>query len=223
MRTFTQLPLLAICCGLVAGCGPDDVSFPNTPTAVALTPSEACDGLVGFDMPQSAFSLPTSGATVESATLVAADSATGTPGYCQVLGAIAPVDPNSFPINFQVNLPTTWNFKAMHFGGGGYNGSLVSGLGNVPGASGSATPLQRNYVTFGSDSGHSRTNPAWGLNEEALENFGGDQLKKTLDAARAIVRERYGRPIAIQYFAGGSQGGMKVFWSFSAGLNNTRA
>ena len=48
--------------------------------------------------------------------------------YCKVLGAIAPVDPNAPPINFQVNLPAQWNGKAVQYGGGGSNGVLITGL-----------------------------------------------------------------------------------------------
>jgi hypothetical protein len=39
------------------------------------------------------------------------------------LGTIAPVNPAAQLINFQVNLPTTWNGKALQYGGGGFNGT----------------------------------------------------------------------------------------------------
>jgi feruloyl esterase len=52
--------------------------------------------------------------------------------YCKVLGSINPVDPAAPPIKFQVNLPASWNGKATMFGGGGYNGIIGTGLGNVP-------------------------------------------------------------------------------------------
>ena len=40
-----------------------------------------------------------------------------------MLGTIAPVNPAAQLINFQVNLPTTWNGKALQYGGGGFNGT----------------------------------------------------------------------------------------------------
>src|SRR5258706_15027165 len=75
--------------------------------------------------------LPSSGATIDSAALVAPSAlavleraptpaATITPGapeYCKVLGRIAPVDPNAPPILFEVNLPTQWNGRSVQYGG----------------------------------------------------------------------------------------------------------
>ena len=79
-------------------------------------------------------------ATVESATLVeaaplsvaergptpAATINPATPQYCKVLGAIAPVDPKAPPIKFEVNLPTAWNGRSVQYGGGGFNGVLIT-------------------------------------------------------------------------------------------------
>ena len=42
-------------------------------------------------------------------------------------------------------------------------------------------------------------------------NFGGDQLKKTRDAAVHLIRARYGRAAKRFYIAGSSQGGHEVF------------
>jgi hypothetical protein len=50
-----------------------------------------------------------------------------TPDYCRVLGSIAPLDAAAQLVNFRLNLPTARNGKAMQYGGG-YNGTLVSGL-----------------------------------------------------------------------------------------------
>ena len=208
---------LAFACAAVAGtfaltsCGSDDSSSP----AAALTPKQACDALAGQRIEAASIGLPTTGATVASASLVAAGEAGNANGeFCKVLGAIHPVDKNAPDINFEVNLPTAWNDKALHFGGGGYNGSLVTGLGQVPfGPATAPTPLAQGYVTLGSDSGHSGSgvDASFGLNDEALANFGGDQLKKTRDAALALVRSRYGKGPSRMYFAGNSQGGHEGF------------
>ena len=32
--------------------------------------------------------------------------------YCKVMATIAPVDPKSFPIEIEINLPIVWNGKA---------------------------------------------------------------------------------------------------------------
>src|SRR5208337_270559 len=61
--------------------------------------------------------------------------------FCKVLGSIERVHPRAPDINFEVNLPTAWNEKAIQYGGGGYDGSLVDALDNVPlGADNAPTP-----------------------------------------------------------------------------------
>jgi feruloyl esterase len=50
------------------------------------------------------------------------------PEYCKVLGTIAPVDSGAQLIHFQINLPIAWNGKALQYGGGGFNGTLITGL-----------------------------------------------------------------------------------------------
>jgi hypothetical protein len=184
--------------------------------AFAATPQEACAALANLAIEPGAISLPTHGATITSATLITAEAKDNPNGeFCKVLGAILPVDPAAPNINFEVNLPSQWNSKALHYGGGGYDGSLVTGLANVrffkPGTE---TPLKRGYVTFGSDSGHQGRSPAdgsFGMNDEALRNFAGDQLKKTHDVALDLVNRRYGRLPERLYFFGNSQGGHEGF------------
>lgn len=168
---------------------------------------DPCSALAGLKIPASAIGLKTTGAEVKSAASAGA--------YCKVNGAIRPVDPTAPDINFQVNLPNDWNGKAVHFGGGGYNGSLVTGLGIILNPPGVPPAIAQGYVTFGSDSGH-QTSPgrepaAFASNQEALVNFGGEQLKKTRDVAMAIVQRRYGRAPRRTYFTGGSQGGHEAF------------
>jgi feruloyl esterase len=180
--------------------------------AIAATPQESCTALADLTIEPSAISLPTHGATINSATLVTADAKDNPNGeFCKVLGAILPDDPAAPNINFEVNLPSQWNNKALHYGGGGYDGTLITGLANVrffkPGTE---TPLKRGYVTFGSDSGHQSPSVADGsfaMNDEALRNFGGDQLKKTHDVVMDLVKRRYARLPERLYFFGNSQGG----------------
>ena len=102
------------------------------------------------------------------------------------------------------------------FGGGGYNGTIATGMANVPaGPTDKPSPLGRGYATFGSDSGH-QAGPAgsrdgsFGVNDEALRNFGGEALKKTRDVAVAVIAARYGANPQRTYFAGGSTGGREA-------------
>jgi hypothetical protein len=79
----------------------------------------ACDALVNLKVPAAAIALPTNGVTVNATTLMPATADFGE--YCVVQGSIAPVA-DGFPISFQINLPTNWNGRAVHFGGGGFDG-----------------------------------------------------------------------------------------------------
>ena len=137
--------------------------------------------------------------------------------YCLVTGKISPVDTTAPDIQFRVALPETWNSKVVMFGGGGFDGSIPSVVGNVPaGPADQLLPIGRGYATFASDSGHqagalgSQDN-SFGLNDEALRNFGGDAIKKTRDAAVFLIKARYAvDSIQKAYFAGGSTGGREA-------------
>ena len=192
--------------GALAGCA----TRPASPDAQA-----SCAQFNGSRVAASSIGLPTTGAEVKSATLVRATDAGNANGeFCKVQAAIHPVDSRAPDINIEVNLPTAWNGKAMQRGGGGYDGTLVTGLTQVPyGPITGATPLASGYVTLGSDSGHAGTvaDGSFAMNAEALANFGGDQLKKTHDVAMALIGLRYGKAPARFYFAGNSQGGHEAF------------
>ena len=93
---------------------------------------EDCAALVGTTISASTIDLPTTGATVKTATWAVETGG----GQCRVVGDIHPVDPTAPAIEFQVNLPENWNERALQFGGGGYDGSLVTGLGQLSAAAG---------------------------------------------------------------------------------------
>lgn len=184
-------------------------------------PVVTCGALANQTIATALIGLPTSGASVQSATLVAPSpqvvnpngtTTLATPEYCRVLGVIAPIDPSAPSINFQVNLPTAWNQKAMQFGGGGFNGVLVTGLGAAPSAPpGAPLPITRGYATFGTDSGHQAAAlaepQAFALNDEALVNFAYASYKKTRDVAVELVRRYYGFGPRKTYYVGSSEGG----------------
>ena len=96
-------------------------------------------------------------------------------------------------------------------GGGGYNGTLVTGLGpftlqpaNVDNA------LKQGFVTLGTDGGHKSTagfDGTFAMDDEALRNFGKESVKKGHDVAIEIIKKAYGRSPERSYFIGGSQGG----------------
>ena len=194
-----------------------------------LEPQTACTTLNGSSFPASLIALPTRGFQITRATQLAATTESispnavtqALPDHCQILGRIDPVDTNAPPILFQLNVPTRWNQKSIQVGGGGLNGTIPRNLAAI-GASGSPTsgahppdagsPLQAGYAMFGGDSGHQEAGlqARWALNAEAWENFGHAGLKKTHDAAFAVLQALYGRKPVLSYFMGQSQGGREA-------------
>ena len=174
--------------------------------------ASVCASLQGFAIPASAIGLPTSGAEVRTAVSVnTADQGNANGDFCKVIGIVKPQHEGSSNLEFEVNLPLSWNRRALQMGGGGYDGTLVTGLTpftleppNTP------TPLKQGYVTLGSDGGH-KGGPgfdgSFARDEEALVNYGKQSVKKTHDVGMAIVKKAYGRAPERFYFIGGSQGG----------------
>ena len=182
----------------------------------------SCEGLRGMTIPAAAIGLPTTGAYVASAKLVRDIRGE----YCKVLGRIRPVDTAAQEIRFEVNLPSKWNGKAVHFGGGGFDGWLggTDGLNRTPvSVKSEPGPLARGFATFGGDSGHHKhylllpdvvnaVNASFALNMEERRNFAQDGLKKTYDAAVAIMTRRYGMAPRRMFFLGGSTGGREAYF-----------
>lgn len=137
------------------------------------------------------------------------------PAFCKVLGHIGPTDPKAPPIRFEVNLPVEWNGRSLQYGGGGFNGTLITGLGLPPAYPyDKPSPLARGFVTYGTDSGH-ESKPGeppqvFALNDEAFENFAYKSYKKVRDAARALMQRAYGKPPEKMYFMGWSEGGREA-------------
>jgi pimeloyl-ACP methyl ester carboxylesterase len=212
MLTALKRSLFQSCVALLVGAaylaGPADSGATKS---VHISPGN-CASLQGLSIPASSIDLPSSGALVEAAAFVdvsAKDTVDG--DFCKVTGIIKPYHSGSPNLEFEVNLPTAWNRRVVQMGGGGYDGSLVTGLtqysNQTPGA---ATPLKQGYVTLGSDGGHKGKQAfdgSFGTDDEALLNYGKQSVKKTHDAAMAIIQKAYGQRPRRFYFIGGSQGG----------------
>ncbi|GAB7535183.1 tannase/feruloyl esterase family alpha/beta hydrolase [Burkholderia sp. 3C] len=172
-----------------------------------------CLDLAGVQIPASGIGLPTDGAIVQTATPIGATAVGNQDGdYCRLTGVIRATTAGTPDIRFELNLPARWNRRALQFGGGGYNGVVVTGTGPTP-FSPDIAPLAQGYATFGDDSGHIG-NPGegtFGLLDEAVTNFGYAHLKKVHDVARALIVRGYGRSPDRMYFAGGSTGGREAY------------
>jgi len=213
-RRKAPAAMMALVC-LAATAAPATDAFAQSPSLGLLASKgtvSACQALSGYAIPAARIGLPTSGATITSASLVAADTDNSHGEYCLIRGAIHPVDPKAPDILFELNIPTTWNKRVLGMGGGGYNGAVKTGLTGVSFAPWTTTPLARGYATYGSDSGHEsaigNTDASFALNAEALTNYGYAWIKKTHDAVSVILRAYFGAGVAYKsYFAGASTGG----------------
>ena len=202
--------------------------FAGATSAQTSLPAEACGKLIGA-MPASVIGIPSGSVKIVTATMEAArpmavadrgltPAARVTPAlpdFCMVKGEIAPIDPKAPPIKFQVNLPARWNGKAVQYGGGGFNGTVISGLAQLPGIPyDRAGPLAQGYITLGTDSGH-ETKPnepvqLFAANDEAFANFAHLAYKKVHDVAVAVADKAYGAKPRRFYYAGSSEGGREA-------------
>lgn len=177
--------------------------------AVAQAPIQLCNELIGMTIRANKIGNPTTGAIVDTAMLV--DAAGRQPEYCRVQGRIFSVDPQAPNINFAVGLPTDWNQKSIHLGGGGYDGTLRQPT-DQPRMTAVTTPapMMRGYATYGSDGGHQGSSTEFALNDEAFYNYGRGEQKKTHDVAVAVIKARYGSAPKRSYFIGFSEGGREA-------------
>jgi len=195
--------IIALCLAvLLAGAGAS--------TARQTAPLVPCAEMRGKLVEAGRIGLPTRGAQVTSATLVAAVRAD--PEYCRIEGSILPNDRGSPPINFALAVPSNWNGGSWHVGGAGTNGSIPSltstGAGSTP--PGAQSLLAQGFAVFGSDSGHQGPGTAWVREREAWLNFSYEQLKKTSDTAARLLEIHRGATPARRYFSGSSQGGREA-------------
>ena len=175
-----------------------------------------CKGLVGgadaVKIDSAALQAPSQLAVAERGPTPSGRVTPANPAFCKVLGHIESVDPKAPPVRFQVNLPVEWNGRSVQYGGGGFNGVLITGLGLPPAYPfDKPSPLARGFVTYGTDSGH-ESKPGeppqlFALNDEAFENFAHRAYKKVRDAAVVLMQRAYGKKPDKMYFMGSSEGG----------------
>ena len=210
MPRIGGLGAIVLLSSAISACGGGDDSTPTAPLPVDSY--AACSAIAGTQVAAASIGLATNGAKVNTATLVPVSATNANGEYCLVVGEITSVDPAAQNITFNVALPSSWNGNALHIGGGGWNGFLfpaagASSYGDQP------VPVARGYATFATDGGHQGggsdfiPDARFGMNDEQLRNFGGDQLKKARDVALELIKLRYGKSASKTYFMGDSGGG----------------
>jgi len=161
----------------------------SLPSAALAASAAQCAALKSLHLPQT---------TISSATWMVATATL--PEHCRVVGNIGPGT-----IGFAVQLPSSWNGKLYHGGGGGY-------VGAIPDAS---AGLVLGYATTATDTGHTGTGPlggvldaSWALNNpQAVIDFGYRAIHVTTTTSKAIVAAYYGKAANRSYFVGCSRGG----------------
>jgi feruloyl esterase len=220
LHLFTGAAALSL-----AGCA--NVATAPAPLAAPIALRQ-CEALAGLQLAPARIGLPTGGAVVTSAQRAPAvapykdpegEHLLPTPERCLVLGEIRPVTAGAPPIKFAVNLPlANWNGRALQSGGGGMGGQLITAPGNKASGRFDPNPLDvpypvtQGYATFGSDNGHPPgiQSHAFTRSEEAIRNWGHEELKKTRDTALAIIEAAYGRKPTHVFFSGESAGGREA-------------
>ena len=195
------------------------LSFGQTKVPENITISKADITKAGESVPASAIGEPVGSVKLYEPRWIEATDATT--AYGVVEGSIFPVDPNGWPINFRVLLPASWSHRAMQAGGGGINGMITVREGKNP-------MVDKGFAIYGSDSGHQAggmdfggaqgkplasgptSGDEWALNDEAIQNLGYMQMKKTHDAVMVIIERVYGKRPVYNYYVGNSQGGREA-------------
>jgi Tannase and feruloyl esterase len=212
---------------IVASLSPLMATVADVAHAVPLgsNPEQACAGLIN-EVPASVIGVRSGPAVIDSAAIVPAAPfavaeraqtpvariTPASPSFCKVLGHIKPIDPKAPNINFEINLPLDWNGRALQYGGGGFNGVLITGLGLPPAHPfDRPSPLAQGFVTYGTDSGHQakpdEEPPAFASDDEAFVNFAHLAYKKVRDTGVELMQRAYGKRPDKLYFMGSSEGG----------------
>ena len=183
-------------------------------------PTATCAGLAGplrdaVRIDSGALQAHSSSSIFERAPTPAARISPANPAFCKVFGHIEPNDAEAPVIKFEVNLPVEWNGRSLQYGGGGFNGVLITGLGLPPAYPyDKPSPLALGFVTYGTDSGHETKTgeppQVFAFNDEAFENFAYRSYKKVRDAAVVLMTRAYGKPPEKMYFMGSSEGGREA-------------
>jgi Tannase and feruloyl esterase len=159
---------------------------------------------------------------ITSAVLAPATAASGStpalPEHCNVTGTISagrvgeqssPGVNQTYAITWQIRLPTGWNGRFVHEGGGGTDGS-------VPGTT---SRLSAGYVMAGDDSGHDNTanndplaagSGTFGTDPQARVDFAYSAIDRTQQVAKGLIRIYYDKAQDFAYFEGCSMGGREA-------------
>ncbi len=183
------------------------------------TDTSKCPELTGLK------GLPNPTTVINSSALNPARAAQGNtpalPEHCEIQGRMnerTGVNGQHYAIRFHLRLPTDWNGRFFFEGGGGSNGNLGNALGNLQGQQ-RTNALIMGFAVVSTDSGHDNAvnnDPnrngtlTFGFDPQARRDFGYNSYDQVTQAAKAIVRNYYGRAPERSYYVGCSEGGREA-------------
>jgi feruloyl esterase len=131
---------------------------------------------------------------------IAADGAM--PAHCRVNGTLSP------EIEFEVNLPASWNGRLYMIGNGGLAGQGPDDPGR---ASDRATALANGFAIASTNTGHDARKEPGGTfvlsNPQKAVDYAYRAVHLTAVTAKALASEHYARPVARAYWNSCSNGG----------------
>ena len=185
-----QSPSAASCAGLAAKVGETSLFPPQVAvTAAVLAPATAASG-----------------------------NTPAIPEHCNVTGTISagrvgeqssPGVNQTYAIKWQTRLPTAWNGRFVHVGGGGTDGSVPA----------TTSRLSDGYVMAADDSGHdnnANNDPlaagtgTFGTDPQARVDFAYSAIDRTQQVAKGLIQLYYAEPQQYAYFEGCSMGGREA-------------
>src|SRR5579872_862102 len=140
--------------------------------------------------------------TVELAALIPASQ--DAPEYCHVRGQVLP------EVQFEVNLPTSWDQRFTMFGNGGWAGNDL----DAPNSAGAHhRALRAGFVTAATNTGHDAAlepGASFAQDRQKLLDYAFRSLHVTAETAKRIAAVYYGARPARSYFQGCSTGGRQA-------------
>lgn len=140
--------------------------------------------------------------TIETATLIPASA--DAPERCRVKGLIQP------EIQFEVNLPASWNRRFYMFGNGGYAGESLDAPNRI-GQRNAA--IRRGFVVADTNTGHDAATEPLGTfaqNRQKLLDYAFRSLHTTAETGKRIAEAYFGAEPTRSYFEGCSTGGRQA-------------
>lgn len=132
------------------------------------------------------------------------------PAHCLVRGTIEPrigVGGVAFGSKFELRMPVDWNGRFMFQGGGGTDGAVLPAYGDRNQPVGNVPALAQGFAVVTTDGGHEDKDSSFGLDLKARTDWGYHSAVVVTHAAKALVRQFYGRPPDFSYLVGCSNGG----------------